>query len=391
MIKKSSRLDGIGEYWFSKKLDEVRRLEAAGKRIVNLGIGSPDLAPSPSTIEAAINSIKNPKSHGYAPYRSSPELRRAMAGWYQDTFQVSLDPDKEVLPLLGSKEAILYLTLAFTNPGDEVLIPDPGYPAYTSASIIAGAKVRPYDLSEEEGWLPDLKALRRQDLKFCKIMWVNYPHMPTGTPGTKKLFEELVAFAKEKGIMLVNDNPYSLVLNREAPLSILQFDSKKDSCIEINSLSKAFNMAGWRVGLLAGSKEVVDAVVEVKSQVDTGMFTAVQWGAIAAIGNTQAWHEERNGVYQRRQVIAGQIFDVLGFDWKKNQVGMFIWARVSDEIVDIQAYLDRILYEAGVFLTPGFIFGKNGSRYVRSSLCANEEALTEALERVRVWKAKQGH
>jgi len=385
IIPTARRLEGIGEYYFSKKLDEVRKLNSQGQNIINLGIGSPDLAPSEKTIEATIKALNDPRNHGYAAYRSSPELRRAMAEWYLRIYQVKLNPDSEILPLLGSKEGILYISLAFVNPGDKVLIPNPGYPAYSSVTRLIGAEPEYYDLVDENDWFPDFKSLEKKNLTNCKMMWVNYPHMPTGKRASRKVFDNLVDFAKTHKILICHDNPYGLVLNDEAPLSIFSADPLKETCLELNSFSKAFNMAGWRVGLMAASPQVVDAVLQVKSNVDSGMFTAVQKGAIEALNNSDQWHQERNQVYRQRRQVVEKIFNCLGFTFDLKQVGLFLWARAPESIVDLQKFLDEILYEAHVFLVPGFIFGSNGSRYARSSLCADVAVLEEALRRISVW------
>jgi aspartate/methionine/tyrosine aminotransferase len=385
IIEPADRLSGTEEYYFSKKLDEVRKMRSQGIDVINLGIGSPDLAPSSETIEAATKALKNEKNHGYASYRSSPELRQELARFYERVYHVKLNAETEILPLLGSKEGILYTSLAFVNPGESILVPNPGYPAYSSVARMIGANVVYYDLKEENDWLPDFEKLEKQDLGTCKIMWVNYPHMPTGRPATAELFKNLVSFAKKKKILICHDNPYSLVLNETPPLSILSFDPQKEYSLELNSFSKAFNMAGWRVGLLSGSEAVVNTVLQVKSNVDSGMFTAVQMGAIEALKNPESWHEARNGVYRKRRALVWNIFDKLGLKYDPKQVGLFVWARVPDQVGKVETYVDRILYEARVFFVPGSVFGSNGSKYVRSSLCASEDVLKEALSRIEAW------
>ena len=387
-VRPAERLSGTEEYYFSKKLDEVRRLKAQGVDVINLGIGSPDLMPSSETIEAASAALRNEKAHGYASYRSTPELRKELARFYERIYKIKLNPESEILPLLGSKEGILYISLAFVNPGETVSVPNPGYPAYSSVARMIGAKVVYYDLTEESDWLPNLDQLRKQDLGSCKLMWVNYPHMPTGRPATPQLFENLLRFAREKNILIAHDNPYSLVLNETDPLSILSFDPSKDNSLELNSFSKAFNMAGWRVGLLSASEAVVNAVLQVKSNVDSGMFTVVQEGAIQALKNPKSWHDGRNETYRKRRKLVWEIFDSLGFHYEPNQVGLFVWAKVPGDRGEVEAYIDRILYEARVFLVPGSVFGSNGKGYVRSSLCASEEVLQEALRRIQAWRAK---
>ena len=384
----ANRLQGIQEYYFSKKLDEVRKMKSEGHDVINLGIVSPDLAPSPQSISATIEALKDPKNHGYSPYRSLPELRRAMADWYQRIYQVDLDPNSEVLPLLGSKEGILYVSLAFLNPGDKALIPNPGYPAYEAVTKMVGVQVEYYDLLSENDWLPDFKKLNKQDLKKCKIMWVNYPHMPTGRKADPRVFTELVAFGKAHNILICHDNPYGMVLNIDPPTSILKFDPKKEVCLELNSFSKAFNMAGWRVGMCAAQREVIDAILQVKSNVDSGMFAPIQSGAIAALQNAESWHSERNDIYRKRRDVVFKIFDIINFKYDPKQVGLFVWAKAPDAIADVPAFVDRLLYEANVFLVPGFVFGSNGSRFARSSLCGSQQILETALDRISKWKAR---
>lgn len=386
IISKATRLDNVGEYYFSRKLEEIRQMRAAGADVINLGIGSPDLSPSAEAIEAASRSLLLETSHGYASYRSTPELRTAMADWYLATYRVELDAQSEILPLLGSKEGVLYASLAFLNPGDKVLVPNPGYPAYSSVAALVGAEPVFYDLKEETGWLPDFEALEKMNLEGCKLMWVNYPHMPTGQSASPVLFQKLVEFGRRKKILIGNDNPYGLILNREAPLSILTADPSREVAFELNSLSKSFNMAGWRVGMLMGSSAVVDAVLQVKSNVDSGMFLPVQAGAAAALKNSAQWHEGRNRVYAERRKLIWSIFDELGFSFDRNQVGLFIWAKAPDTVPRVEEFLDEVLHKAHVFLTPGFIFGSNGVRFARSSLCTRAPLIEEALARVIRWR-----
>jgi aspartate/methionine/tyrosine aminotransferase len=382
IVQPADRLKNVGEYYFSQKLEIIRQMRAAGHDVINLGIGSPDLAPSANALEATAQALKSEKNHGYAPYKSLPELRRAMSDWYGRAYGVKLNPDTEVLPLLGSKEGILYTSMAFLNPGDTVLVPNPGYPAYSSVSALLGLNVIHYDLTEENGWLPDFKALEKYDLSRCKLMWANYPHMPTGRTGNAELFEKLVDFGRRKKILICNDNPYSLVLNRDKPLSILSFDPSREVAIELNSLSKSFNMAGWRVGMAMGGKDAINAILQVKSNVDSGMFAPIQAGAAEALKNPDSWHDERNAIYRERREAVWKIFDRLGFSYDKNQVGLFVWAKAPDKVKDVGAYVDEVLEKTHVFLTPGFIFGSNGKRYARSSLCAPAATLNEALKRV---------
>jgi aspartate/methionine/tyrosine aminotransferase len=390
MITRADRLKGTQEYYFSKKLEQIRQMNlAGGAPVINLGIGSPDLSPAPEVLEATSKTLHQKSAHGYASYRSSPELRKAMAEWYLKGYGVTSDPNREILPLLGSKEGILYISLAYLNPGDEALVPNPGYPAYSSVTSMIGAKARLYDLSEKNKWEPDWDQLEKEDLSRCKIMWVNYPHMPTGAPASRKLFDRLVDFGKRKNILICHDNPYGWILNQDQPLSILKSDPTKEWSLELNSMSKAFNMAGWRVGMLLANTQVIDSVLQVKSNVDSGMFTAVQVGAEKALQLPESWHQERNEIYKERRDVVWKIFDLLGFHYDRNAVGLFVWAKAPSSIPDVPAYIDTILEKARVFLTPGMIFGSNGNRYARSSLCAPVDTLKEALRRIEAIQTKE--
>lgn len=382
IIQGADRLSEIQEYYFSRKLEQIAQLNKQGRDVINLGIGSPDLSPSPATIEAAAEAMKSPANHGYASYRGSPELRAAMADWYKSTYSVSLDPQKNVLPLLGSKEGIFYISLAFLNPGDKVLVPNPGYPAYASVSKLVGANVIAYDLLEENDWTPDLESLSRSNLSGVKLMWVNYPHMPTGQRAKPGLFQKLVEFGLRHKILICHDNPYSMVLNTEAPKSFLEYDPQFTCSLELNSLSKAFNMAGWRIGMLMSSQDVVDAVIKVKSNADSGMFLPLQKAAIQAFKNCDAWHSDRNRTYESRREWTYRIFQKLGYQYSENQVGLFVWAKAPESIKNVEAHIDEILQKNSVFLTPGFIFGSNGARYARCSLCAPVERLKLAYQRL---------
>ena len=386
IVSPADRLKNVGEYYFSQKLEAIRKMRERGLDVISLGIGSPDLAPPPEAVAAATAAIADEKNHGYASYRSTPELRKSMSAWYQSTYGVAVDAETEILPLLGSKEGILYLSMALLNPGDGVLLPNPGYPAYSSVASLLGAKAHVYDLTEKSGWLPDLDLLEKQDLKGVKLMWVNYPHMPTGKVAERTFFDRLVKFAAKHRILVCNDNPYGLVLNTTPPMSLLSTDPEKKYTAELNSFSKSFNMAGWRVGMFLGAKELVDCVLQVKSNVDSGMFLAVQAGAAAAMKTSPKWHEARNAVYRERREIVWKIFDRLGFKYEKDQVGLFVWAKAPDAVKDVAQFLDRILEEANVFLTPGMIFGSNGLRYARASLCAPSGRLKEALQRIEGFK-----
>lgn len=383
IIPKAQRLEQVQEYYFARKLAEVRNLMAQGHEVVNLGIGDPDLPASEQTVEALTASARNGQHHGYQPYRSIPALRQAMARWYARTYQVNLDPETEVLPLLGSKEGIFHIAMAFLNPGDQVLVPNPGYPAYAAVTRLVNAEPVFFDLREENNWLPDMAALRRLDTSRVKLMWLNYPNMPTGALASEKDFEEIIAFVRERNILLVHDNPYSLVLNEKAPISILHAAGAMDCCLELNSLSKSFNMAGWRVGMVAGQKDYLDAIIAVKSNLDSGMFLPLQHAAMAALDNSPAWHQERNSVYRRRREKVYELLDVLGCHYSKEATGMFVWGRVPDHIREVEVFLDKILYEAHVFLTPGKIFGSNGERYVRISVCATEENIEKAIRNIK--------
>lgn len=382
ILQEAHRLSDISEYYFSKKLERIRLMNEAGADVVNLGIGSPDLSPSEATLQSASQALMAHQNHGYASYRGTSAFRKAIAQWYRKVYGVSVDADLGVLPLLGSKEGLFYIAMAFLNPGDQVLVPNPGYPAYSAAARLAGADVVAYDLTEEGNWQPDFEALARLELSRVKLMWVNYPHMPTGQAGSATLFEKLVEFAEANRILICHDNPYGMVLNTEPPLSLLRFDPLMKVSCELNSFSKAFNMAGWRVGMLLASQDVINPVLKVKSNVDSGMFLPIQMGAIEALNNPSSWHEERNGIYRERRETVYRIFDELGYTYSRDQVGMFVWAKAPDTVSCVEDHLDQVLEKAKVFLTPGFIFGTNGRRYARCSLCVPEERIGVALTRL---------
>ena len=381
-IRPADRLASVSEYYFSRKLKEVAQMNAAGKDVISLGIGSPDMPPSAETVETLCREAQNPQGHGYMPYVGIPELRQAFANWYRRWYQVELDPQTEIQPLIGSKEGILHVTLAFVNPGEQVLVPNPGYPTYTSLSRILGAEVVNYDLREDQGWMPDFEQLEQMDLSRVRLMWTNYPNMPTGANATPELYERLVEFARRKGIVIVNDNPYSFILN-EHPISILQVPGAKECCIELNSMSKSHNMPGWRIGMLASNAQFVQWVLKVKSNIDSGMFRAMQLAAAQALRAEADWYEGNNANYRQRRQLAGEIMDVLGCTYDPRQVGMFLWGRIPDSYDDVEQLTERILHEARVFLTPGFIFGSNGNRYIRISLCCKDDKLAEALKRIK--------
>lgn len=378
----ADRLSGVSEYYFSKKLKEVAQMNAEGKDVISLGIGSPDMPPSEETVATLCREAQNPNGHGYMPYVGIPELRQAFADWYKKWYQVELDAKSEIQPLIGSKEGILHVTLAFVNPGDQVLVPNPGYPTYTSLSRILGAEIVNYDLKEENGWMPDFDALEQMDMSRVKLMWTNYPNMPTGANATPELYEKLVSLARRKGIVIVNDNPYSFILN-DKPLSILSIPGAKDCCIEFNSMSKSHNMPGWRIGMLASNAEFVQWILKVKSNIDSGMYRAMQLAAATALQAEQDWYDGNNRNYRNRRKIAGEIMDVLGCTYDEKQVGMFLWGKIPDKYSDVEELTERILHQARVFITPGFIFGSNGKRYIRISLCCKDEKLAEALRRIK--------
>ncbi|MBQ6652955.1 MAG: aminotransferase class I/II-fold pyridoxal phosphate-dependent enzyme [Prevotella sp.] len=381
-ISPADRLTDVQEYYFSRKLREVARMNAEGKDIVSLAIGSPDLPPSAQTVERLCEVAHRDDAHGYQPTAGTMELRTAMAGFYKRWYGIELDAATEILPLIGSKEGILHVTLAFCNMDDGVLVPNPGYPTYTSLSRILGTRIVNYNLRAENGWQPDFDELESMNLKGVKLMWTNYPNMPTGAPARRATYERLVRFSREHGIVVVNDNPYSLILN-EKPLSLLQVDGARDCCIELNSMSKSHNMPGWRVGLCASNAQFIAWILKIKSNIDSGTFRGIQLAAAAAYDNSDEWHREYNiEMYRRRRAIAEQIMDVLGCTYDKQQAGMFLWGRIADHYRDAEELTERVLHEARVFITPGFIFGSNGKRYIRVSLCANEEKMAEALRRM---------
>ncbi len=382
-IKPANRLNTVSEYYFSKKLREIDEMNKAGKNVISLGIGKPDLPPSENTIKALNEESLKPDVHGYQSYIGIPELRKGFADWYQKWFGVELNPANEIQPLFGSKEGILHISLAFLNPGDGVLVPNPGYPTYMSVSRLAEANVISYDLDENNGWQPDFEALEKLDLSNVKLMWVNYPNMPTGAPATKELFDKLVAFGKKHSIVICNDNPYSFILN-ENRLSLLAAEGAKDICIELNSMSKSHNMSGWRMGLVASNPQFIEWILRVKSNIDSGMFRPMMVAAAEALKNTEEWHREKNiEVYAKRRVIAEKIMQQMGCTFDPKQVGMFLWGKIPDQYKDAGELADKVLYNAHVFVTPGFIFGDKGNRYVRLSLCATEKMLEESFERIR--------
>ena len=382
-IKPASRLDAVQEYYFSRKLKEVARLNAEGQDIISLAIGSPDQPPSPQTIDKLCEVAHDPSAHGYQPTMGTMELRKAMADFYHRWYGVEVDAASEVQPLIGSKEGILHITLAFVNPGDEVLVPNPGYPTYTSLSKILGAKMVNYNLDEDNGWQPDFEELEHRDLSRVKLMWTNYPNMPTGGDARMETYRKLVDFAHRHDIVVVNDNPYSFILN-EHPLSLLQVEGAKDCCIELNSMSKGYNMPGWRVGMCVSNPQFISWILKIKSNIDSGTFRGLQLAAAEALTtNTEEWHREYNiNVYRRRREIAERIMQALGCTYDDSQVGMFLWGKIAGKYANAEQLTERVLHQARVFITPGFIFGSNGERYVRISLCAQDDKMQEALRRI---------
>jgi LL-diaminopimelate aminotransferase len=383
MIEVSKRLENINEYYFSKKLQEIAALNADGKSIINLGIGSPDLAPHISVMETLQEYSKKTNTHSYQSYKGLPVFREAIANWYQKFYKVSINPVTEILPLIGSKEGIMHLCMTYLNDGDIALIPNPGYPTYASAVELAGGKTFHYDLIEKNNWQPDFEALEKQNLDKVKMMFVNYPHMPTGAKATLALFEIIIAFGKKHNILIVNDNPYSFILN-EQPLSILQINGAMDVAVELNSLSKSLNMAGWRIGMLCGNEKIINNVLRFKSNMDSGMFLPIQMAAAKALELEEEWYKSLNSIYEKRKKIILQIVEYLNCTYDITQQGLFIWAKIdTTKYKDGYALSDEILYNKNVFITPGGIFGTNGNDYIRISLCQNEDVLEEAFLRIK--------
>jgi aspartate/methionine/tyrosine aminotransferase len=387
-ITPASRLNEVSEYYFSRKLKEVAKMNAEGKDVISLGIGSPDMPPSEECINVLCREANNPDGHGYQPYVGIPELRKGFADWYKKWYGVELDPATEIQPLIGSKEGILHVTLAFVNPGEQVLVPNPGYPTYTSLSKLLGAEVVNYNLLEDKGWAPDFDQLESMDLSRVKLIWTNYPNMPTGGNANMDIYRKLVDFARRHNIVVVNDNPYSFILN-DNPISILSVEGAKECCIEFNSMSKSHNMPGWRIGMLASNAQFIQWVLKVKSNIDSGMFRAMQLAAAKALTAERDWYEGNNTNYRNRRHLAEQIMDVLGCTYDKSQVGMFLWGKIPASYNDVEELTEKVLHEARVFITPGFIFGSNGARYIRISLCCKDHKLAEALERIKKLMNKQ--
>jgi len=380
-IEPARRTKLVSEYYFSKKLKEVAEMNERGLNVISLGVGSPDLPPSEEAIETLCQSAHQADTHGYQPYVGIPELRRAFADWYKNWYGVDLNPNTEIQPLIGSKEGILHVSLTFLNPGDSVLVPNPGYPTYSSVSNLVEAKIIPYDLKEENQWQPDFDVLEKMDLSHVKLMWVNYPHMPTGAPATRELYQQIVDFGRKHNIVICNDNPYSFILN-EHPMSILEIEGAKDICIEMNSLSKSQNMPGWRIAMLASNPQFVQWILKVKSNIDNGQFKPMMLAAAKALQAPKEWYDGMNKVYRRRRKIAEKIMETLDCRFDPKQSGMFLWGKIPSKYKSSEALADEILYKARVFMVPGFIFGSNGDNFIRISLCCKDEQLQEALERV---------
>ena len=381
MIQAAKRQDDLKEYYFSVKLKEIELLNSSGPKVINIGIGNPDLPPSEQTInELNNNSVRN-EFHGYQKYNGSNELRNAFASWYKKYFKTELDPHSEVLPLLGSKEGILHISLAFLNPGDKVLVPDPGYPAYSSVTKMVGAEIIKYDLREDNSWYPNLDEINKLDLSGVKLMWINYPNMPTGAPASKEVYKKIIDFGKQNNILICNDNPYSFILNND-PQSILSVPGSKEIALELNSLSKSHNMAGWRIGVVLGNSELIKSIITIKSNIDSGMFLPVQMAGVKALSNPDKWYSDLNAKYLQRRKIVWEILDVLKTKYDKGQNGMFIWAKIPDNYNNAVNLSDHILNSSRVFITPGSVFGKNGEKYIRISLCTNKEKLIEAKNRI---------
>ncbi len=378
----ANRLKKVQEYYFSHKLREVRQLMLEGKPIINMGIGSPDLAPHPSVIKAIQESLLDKKAHEYQSYQGLPELRQAFAEFYKNNFNVELNSNHDILPLMGSKEGIMHISLAFLNEGDEVLIPNPGYPTYASVTELVQAKAIFYDLKEENNWQPDFEALEKQDLSKVKLMWLGYPHMPTGAKATLYLYQKTINFGRKHNILIVNDNPYSFVLNNN-PLSIFQIKEAKEIALELNSLSKTYNMAGWRVGMVCGDKDIINNVLKVKSNMDSGMFYGIQKGAIAALKLQKEWFEEQNNIYTKRRNLMFELAENLHCTFDRNAVGLFVWAKLPEDRKS-EEFIDELLYQKNLFLTPGTIFGTNGEGYIRFSLCVEEAEIEEAIARIKI-------
>lgn len=381
-IKPADRVSCVEEYYFSKKLKQIAQMNAQGMDIINLGVGSPDLPPSQSTLDALHEESIKGNANGYQPYIGVPEFRQAYSKWYKKWYNVDLNPNSEIQPLIGSKEGIMHITLAFVNKGDKVLVPNPGYPTYSSVSKLAEAEVLTYNLTDENGWEPDFEEIEKMDLKGVKLMWVNYPNMPTGKDSSPELFRKLIAFGKKHGIVIVNDNPYSFILN-DKPMSILSFEGAKDICIELNSMSKSHNMPGWRIGVACANPQFIEWILRVKSNVDSGIYKPLQMAAVKALENNEEWHKANNAVYRNRRNKAEELMNLLGCEFDEKQTGLFLWGKIPSKYNSVEEFTEDILQNARVFITPGMIFGSNGNRFIRISLCATEEVFDKAIKRIK--------
>lgn len=381
LIQPARRIQQVSEYYFSTKLQQIREMNLSGAEVINLGIGSPDGMPADSVIETLNTSSRNPGNHGYQSYNGIPELRQAFSDWYKKYYSVDLDPVSQILPLIGSKEGIMHISMAFLNPGDEVLVPNPGYPAYAAVANLVEAKIRTYNLLEEKDWQPDLAEIEKMGLGKVKLMWVNYPNMPTGQAADPEFFKKLLDFGKKNNILIVNDNPYSFILNNQ-PVSLLSIPGAMDIALELNSLSKSQNMAGWRMGMVAGKKEFIQYVLKVKSNMDSGQFRPMQEAAVQALRLEDEWYSGINEVYRKRRALIWKLFDQLNCSYSKTQNGMFVWARIPEQEESGQALADALLEQSRVFITPGFIFGTQGDRFLRASLCQPESIIEKAIQRI---------
>ena len=382
MITPAQRTSLVNEYYFSIKLKEIDQMNRDGKKVINLGIGSPDMAAPYEAIEAMVNSARTYGTNGYQSYIGIPELRNAFSKWYKHFFRVELDPEKEILPLMGSKEGIMHVSMAFLNPGDKVLVPNPGYPTYSSISLMVGAEIIPYNLKYQNSWEPDFQELENIELSGVKLMWVNYPNMPTGKPASYELYKKLIDFGKRHGILICNDNPYSFILN-DNPISILEIEGAKETAIELNSMSKSHNMAGFRIGMVAGESRLISYILQVKSNMDSGMYKPLQMAAAQALSCNEDWFNRINDEYKRRRELVWQIFEATGSTYDKRQSGLFVWAKIPQDYDNSSNFSNKYLYESSVFIAPGFIFGTNGEGFARISLCCNIETLKEALNRIK--------
>ena len=382
MITPAQRTSLVNEYYFSIKLKEIDQMNRDGKKVINLGIGSPDMSAPHEAIEAMVNSARTFGTNGYQSYIGIPELRNAFSKWYKHFFRVELDPEKEILPLMGSKEGIMHVSMAFLNPGDKVLVPNPGYPTYSSISLMVGAEIIPYNLKYQNSWEPDFQELENMELSGVKLMWVNYPNMPTGTPASYELYKKLIDFGKKHGILICNDNPYSFILN-DNPISILEIEGAKEIALELNSMSKSHNMAGFRIGMVAGDSRLISYILQVKSNMDSGMYKPLQMAAAQALSCSEDWFKKINDEYKRRRELVWKIFEATGSTYDKRQSGLFVWAKIPQDYENSTSFSNKYLYESNVFIAPGFIFGTNGEGFARISLCCNLETLNEALNRIK--------